>query len=238
MICAAPTLEICVDSADGLAAAVRGGADRIELCSALALGGLTPGPGLIAAAARCGLPCHAMIRPRPGDFVPRHGDLAAMLADVAAMRAAGLCGVVIGIAATDGHLDAGALGMLIAAAGPMEVTLHRLVDLVPDPLDAIDIAVTLGITRILTSGQARAAPDGTAGLAAMVARAAGRVQIMAGGRVTPASVPALLATGVDALHASCGVPDPEEADCIRIGIAPRRIAGEAELRALRAAMRT
>ncbi len=233
----APILEICVDSPAGLAAAVSGGADRIELCSALALGGLTPGPGLIALAARAGVPCHAMIRPAPGDFVLRSGDLAAMCADIAAVRSAGLAGVVIGVARPDGTLDAGALARLREAAHGLEVTLHRVFDLAPDPLVAVDTAIDLGLTRILTSGQAPAAPDGTALLKTLVQHAAGRIQIMAGGGVGLAAVRPLLATGIDALHASASRPDPSQADCTRIGIAAPRIADPAVVADLRAAMR-
>ena len=198
-------LEICVDTPDGLAVAARAGADRCELCAALDLGGLTPGPGLIAAGARAGVPVHARIRPRAGDFIATEADLLAMIADIAAIRAAGLAGVVIGVATGAGALDIAALEPLVRAAGPLEVTLHRVIDLAPDPLAALEAAIGLGIGRILTSGGAPAAPDGAERIARMVRQAAGRIEIMAGGGVTPASVPALLATGVDALHASCAV---------------------------------
>src|SRR5262245_37162108 len=89
-------LEVCVDSPQGLAAAIEGGADRIELCSALELGGLTPLPGLMKAAAAAPIPVYAMIRPRGGLFVFDEADEAAMMADIDAVRAAGLAGVVIG----------------------------------------------------------------------------------------------------------------------------------------------
>lgn len=98
-------LEICVDDAAGLAAARAGGADRIELCAALALGGLTPSAGLMAQAAGIGLPVMAMIRPRAGDFVWSPDERAAMLVEIAAARAAGLAGVVIGASLPDGRLE-------------------------------------------------------------------------------------------------------------------------------------
>ena len=233
---AAPPLEICIDTPQGLRAAAAGGADRVELCSALGLGGLTPGPGMVAAGVASGLPCHAMIRPRAGDFTLRDGDLPAMLADVAAVRAAGLAGVVIGVALRNGALDAEALGALVAAAGAMQVTLHRVFDLTPDPFAALDTATGLGIARILTSGQAATAPEGAAMLSRLVAHAAGRIEVMAGGGVTAEAAPALLATGVDALHASCGEVDGAQADCARIGIAPARATDAARVAALKAAM--
>lgn len=183
--------------------AAAAGADRCELCAALDLGGLTPGPGLLAAARGARLPVHVMIRPRAGSFVASAADMDAMIADVAAVRDAGLAGIVVGVADPSGAPDLASLARLVAAAGPLDVTLHRVIDLAPDPLSAVEAAIRLGLRRILTSGGAPAAPDGAQVIAAMVRQAAGRIEIMAGGGVTPQAAPALLATGVDALHASC-----------------------------------
>lgn len=211
-------LEICVETPAGLAVAATAGADRVELCSALALGGLTPGAGLLAAAAATDLSCHAMIRPRGGDFILDEADLAACLADIAAVRGAGLAGVVLGAALPDGTLDEASVARMKEAAGPLEVTLHRVFDLTPDPEAALETAIGLGITRILTSGQAAAAPEGVEVLRRLVSRAAGRIEIMAGGGVTPEAAPALIGAGVDALHASCGVARPARGGVARIGI--------------------
>jgi copper homeostasis protein len=233
---AAVPLEICVDSAVGLAVAAGAGVDRVELCAALPLGGLTPGPGLIAAAQAARVPCHAMIRPRPGDFVFSGADLDACIADVAAMRAAGLAGVVIGVAREDSTLDVPALAALIDAAGPMEVTLHRVFDLVPDPFAALEQAIALGCARILTSGRESSAADGVVLIGDLVRRAAGRIQIMAGGGLTAATAPLLLASGVDALHASCSTQAPLRQPVGRIGIAPHGETNAEKIAALRAAM--
>lgn len=231
-------LEICVETPAGLAVAAESGADRAELCSALALGGLTPGPGLLAAGARSGLPCHAMIRPRRGDFVFDASDRSACLDDIAAVRGAGLAGIVIGAATPDGRLDRAALGEMIAAAGPLAVTLHRVFDIAPDPFEALETAVDLGIGRILTSGGAATAPEGVAQLRALSQSAAGRVEIMAGGGVAPESAPDLVAAGVDALHASCGVAREAQGDIARIGIAAQQKETDAgAIAALRQAMR-
>ncbi|GGL61691.1 copper homeostasis protein CutC [Wenxinia marina] len=227
-------LEICVDTPEGIATAATAGADRIELCAALGLGGLTPSAGLIAAALAAEVPAHAMVRPRAGGFVLSEADLRAMLADVEAARRAGLAGVVIGAARPGGTLDADDLARLREAAGPMAVTLHRVIDLTPDPLEAVETAVSLCLDRILTSGQAPTAPEGAELIAAMVAQAAGRIEIMAGGGVTPASAQALLATGVDALHASCAVAADDGAP--GIGLPASRLTDAAAIRALRAAM--
>ena len=109
-------LEVCVDTSAGLAAAVEGGADRVELCSALALGGLTPSAGFMAEAAECGVPVLAMIRPRAGDFVWSEAEIVAMEHDIAAARAAGLAGVVLGASLPDGRLDVAVLRRLLHAA--------------------------------------------------------------------------------------------------------------------------
>lgn len=226
-------LEICVDSRDGLAAALAGGADRIELCSALSEGGLTPGPGLIMAAMECPLPVHAMIRPRGGDFVLRPGDLEDMLADINAVRRAGLAGVVIGVSDPDGALDEAALRKMIDAASGLHITLHRVFDLVPDVFAALELAIDLGMQRILTSGQAAKAGDGAPLLKKLVETAERRIEIMAGGGVTPANAPDLIAAGVDALHASCSDTDPDDRDCALLGIVPRRVTRAANVAALK-----
>jgi copper homeostasis protein len=202
-------LEVCVDSAAGLRAAVDGGADRIELCAALALGGLTPSAGLIDLARDQPVPVRAMIRPRAGGFVYDRAERDILRRDVDAVRAAGLAGVVIGATTEAGTLDVELLRDLASHAAGMELTLHRAVDLVPDALAAVDAAIALGLHTILTSGGAATAPEGQDRIAAMRARAAGRIEILAGSGVSPDNVAALVAaTGVTAVHASCSRPVP------------------------------
>ncbi|WP_321816294.1 MULTISPECIES: copper homeostasis protein CutC [unclassified Paraburkholderia] len=197
-------LEVCVDSVDGLQAAIAGGADRIELCSALDLGGLTPVPGLIAAAARAPVPVYAMIRPHAASFVWTPADAAAMLADIDAMRAAGLAGVVLGAALPDGALDVALLQELRARSHGLGATLHRVFDLVPDPARALEAAISLGFERILTSGGSARAEAGLAALGALARQAAGRIGIMPGSGVSAGNV-ASIVQAVDAseVHASC-----------------------------------
>jgi copper homeostasis protein len=192
-----------VDTPAGLAAAVRGGADRIELCAALALSGLTPSPGLMALAADCGRPVYAMIRPRAGDFLYDAADLDLMRREIEAVRAAGLAGVVIGASGPTGALDEAVLAALVSQASGLGVTLHRAFDLVPDPAVGLEAAIGLGLERILTSGGARTALEGAETLAALVAQARGRISIMAGSGVTAGNVATLVAqTGVPEVHAS------------------------------------
>lgn len=201
-------LEICVDDPAGLAAAQQGGADRIELCAALGLGGLTPSAGLMALASQAGLPVMAMIRPRAGDFVWSDDERAAMLAEIAAVRAAGLAGVVIGASLPDGRLDGQVLAEQVAAAEGLDITLHRAIDLTPDPAQAMRLAADLGITRVLSSGGARTALQGLARLHAM-AKAAPMVTIMPGGGVSAANAADFTASlRLAEIHASGSAPMP------------------------------
>ncbi|MGL4301155.1 MAG: copper homeostasis protein CutC [Sphingomonas sp.] len=204
-------LEVCVETIAGLEAAVRGGADRIEVCAALSVGGLTPPGSLIRAAAAVPLPVHLLARPRAGGFIHDAAEQALIADDIRAAAEAGLAGVVIGASAADRQLDTAALARWIEHArtlgqqrgAPLSLTLHRAFDLVPDPLAALEQAVALGFDRILTSGGQPRAIDGVATLAALHRQAAGRIIILAGSGVTVETAPALLATGIAELHASC-----------------------------------
>ena len=216
-------LEVCVGDALGLAEAVAGGADRLELSAALAVGGLTPSVGLMALAARCGVPVMAMIRPRTGDFVYSPAEVSVMRADIQAVRQAGLAGVVIGASLTDGRLDRAVLADLMAGAQEMDVTLHRAVDLCPDADEAVEAAVALGIRRILSSGGALRAVDGLTRLAAMMRAAQGRLVVMPGSGVSVETLPVLRALPLREVHASCAVPVPFDKRAQAFGF---QIAGE------------
>ncbi len=197
-------LEVAVGDALGLAAAVAGGADRVELCSALELGGLTPSLGLMALAAGCGVPVYAMIRPRPGGFCYGVAELAVMRADIGAARAAGLAGVVFGVLNAGDELDMPAMAGLMAAAAGMGATLHRAFDLARDWRAAVDGAAALGVERILTSGGAQGAAEGAARLGQVMRYAGGRILVMPGAGITAATVGALKGLPLQEVHASCG----------------------------------
>lgn len=212
------TVEICVDSVAGLQAAIEGGAHRVELCSALELGGLTPTPGLIEAARHVPVPVMAMIRPRAGDFVFSEDEIALIRDEIASIRAAGLAGVVIGASKPDGALDRDALARLVQAAEGLDLTLHRAVDLAPDASAAVEMAAELGIGRILSSGGAARAEDGLDRLADMVAASAGRVSIMAGSGVTDTNAAAILERlGTREIHGSCSQPVEQAARAQELG---------------------
>ena len=230
-------IEVCVDTPEGLRAAIAGGADRIELCAALALGGLTPSAGFMRMAAGCGVPVHAMVRPRTGGFVCDAEDLALMVHDIAVARDSGLAGVVFGCSLPDGRLDATGLAVLVGAAAGMDRTLHRAFDLVPDLAEALEQAVALGFQRILTSGGAATAVAGLARLVALQQQAAGRTLILPGGGITAESVAGLAPLQPRELHASCAVSRAGAAAAVAFGFGPgvERVTAAASVRALRSA---
>ena len=210
-------LEVCVDSVQGLAAAIEGGADRIELCSALAIGGLTPSAGLLRAASSSPVPVVAMIRPRGGDFCFDELEAQLMLQEIDAVAAAGLQGVVLGASLQDGRLDPQLLERLVRRAVDqgLRCTLHRAIDLCPDLGQASRQAVDLGFERILTSGGARSAPDGLDGLRRCFEAAAGRITIMPGAGISADNVHLLCAQlPLTDVHASCSEPVPAAAPMV------------------------
>ncbi|MBB5573115.1 MULTISPECIES: copper homeostasis protein CutC [Rhizobium] len=203
-------LEVCVEDIAGLNAAIAGGADRIELCSALAVGGLTPSAGLMQAAARAPIPAYAMIRPRAGSFVYSADELDVMKNDIDAAHHAGLPGVVLGASLPDGRLDSDTLRALVAHAGSLGKTLHRAFDLVSDIEEAVELAISLGFERILTSGREKTAAEGVAALEQAIAVAAGRIAIMPGSGVNIGTVGKLWPRlAINEIHASCSVADRE-----------------------------
>jgi copper homeostasis protein len=229
-----------VDCADGLAVSIAGGADRIELCSALELGGLTPSPGLMAFAAKAAVPVYAMIRPRAGNFVFSQAELDVMRHDIDAARAAGLAGVVLGVSLENGALDAEALAQLRSHAAGLGTTLHRTIDLVPDLLEAVDVAAELRFERILSSGGCKTALEGIEGIAAMIERAAGRISVMPGSGVNAGNAKALVSRlAVTEAHGSCSDEVTEsDAKAMEFGFASpsRRMTSAANVVALRAAL--
>ncbi|MBX9244352.1 copper homeostasis protein CutC, partial [Actinotalea ferrariae] len=203
-------VEVAVQDVAGARVALESGADRVELCVALGLsGGLTPTPARVRQVADVGLPVHALVRPRPGGFVHDADEVALLVAEVRGCVDAGAAGVVVGALTASGELDEPSVAALVDAAGGVEVTFHRAFDVVADRADAIERLGALGVTRVLTSGGAPTAAEGAAEIARVVRRAAGRVQVMAGGGLRPEHVRALVAAGVDAVHLSARrvVPD-------------------------------
>lgn len=199
-------LEIAVQDVAGAVASASLGADRLELCAALAAtGGLTPSVGLldaVVAALPSHVGVHVLVRPRAGSFRYSADEVDVQVRDVRAAVAAGAAGVVVGALSGTGGIDRTTVARLVEAADGREVTFHRALDVVPALGPAIDDLVGLGVVRVLTSGGAATSIDGVERLASTVALAGGRLQVMAGGGVRPADIPALVAVGVDAVHLS------------------------------------
>src|ERR1041385_3171424 len=183
-------VEACVDSVTGALAAVAGGAGRLELCTGLVEGGLTPSAGLVAAAReRIAVPIHVLIRPRGGDFLYDADERTVMLRDIAGAKRLGVAGVVLGALDAGGRVDAERTRPMIDAARPLAVTFHRAFDLARDPAEALDALMALGIERVLTSGQAGTAEAGVPVTAAIGARPAGGGRRPGGGGVSIRTTP-------------------------------------------------
>lgn len=193
--------ELAIQDVAGIAVAVAVRPDRVELASALSTGGLTPSVGLIEAAVEAGLEVHVLVRPRLGDFEYTAAERTLLLADARAALAAGAAGIVSG-GTRHGAIDAEVVAALLDVAGTAEVTFHRAFDTVADRRAALDTLAAAGVTRVLTSGGASRADAALPELRALVSRAAGAIQIMAGAGVDPLNVAAIAGTGVDAIHAS------------------------------------
>jgi copper homeostasis protein len=193
--------ELAVQDAAGIRVAAELGVDRMELCSALSLGGLTPSAGLIAAAAATGIPTHVLVRPRAGDFEYDDAERAVIVEDVRWARAHGATGVVVG-GLREGRIDEVLISRIVDAADGAPVTFHRAFDNLDDLDAGLDRLSELGVTRVLTSGGAARAEDALAVLSRLVTRADRGIEIMAGSGVRSDNVARIAATGVDAVHAS------------------------------------
>ena len=177
-------LEICCGSIDDAIEAEKGGADRVELCSALFLGGLTPSLGAIQEAKRrLKIPIMVMVRPRAGGFAYSEAELASMERDTEAAVENGADGVVFGILQSDGRIDTPRCRRIRQLIGKRQAVFHRAFDVTPDPFEALEQLVDLGITRVLTSGQKDSAPEGVELIKKLTERAGNRIEILPGGGI-------------------------------------------------------
>lgn len=194
--------EICAVNIQSALAAARAGAQRIELCSALDAGGLTPSPGLIRAAVRqLSIPVNVLIRPREGDFCYTGEELAIMLDDIRFCRDAGANGVVVGALTADNQLDLPKMKAMHDAAGDMETVCHRAFDFTTDPSAALEQLVALGFRRVLSSGHATTAHEGRFVLKKMLGQAAGRISVMPGAGISAKNIREIAeTTGAQEFH--------------------------------------
>lgn len=195
--------ELCAYTLEACHTAARIGIDRVELCASPAEGGVTPSIAIITqACAIPGMEVSVMIRPRGGDFLYSDEELGTMLHDIRMARKAGATGVVFGVLTAEGKVDVERTRLLVEAAQGIDTTFHRAIDMTEDYQQAVEDIIHTGCTRILTSGGYDKAIDGIENIAQAVARAAHRIEIMAGSGVTAGNARQLASTGIDALHFS------------------------------------
>ena len=199
-------LEVCIDSFSGIDACIEGNADRIELCSSLQYGGLTPSEDLLTLASECGIPVRAMIRSKKGDFVYTSEDLKQMLSDIDKVRSYNIEGVVFGATLLNGDLDQDFLEELVTHSIGLNKTLHRAVDTINKITESVEIGIKLGFDTILSSGGYETAIEGLSVLSEMHKIASGRIDIMPGSGINPQNANHFINNyNFDWIHSSCSI---------------------------------
>lgn len=210
-----PLVEICCGDLRSALAAGEGGADRVELCDRLEVGGTTPGAGTIAEACRAlTIPVHVLVRVRAGDFAPDRAELAAMRDDVDVAKRLGASGVVFGLLRADGSVDRDATAALVEQARPMSVTFHKAFDQTPDLDEALETLIGLGVDRVLTSGGRASAEEGSEALARLIGRAGDRIGVLVAGRLSLANLATIVrCTGAREIHLGSAAVGPIASPC-------------------------
>jgi copper homeostasis protein len=229
-------LEVCVGSVADAAAAIREGADRLELCGGLELGGLTPSLGLVETAlAVSSVPVVVMLRPRAGGFCYDRHEFGAMLRDAERLQSLGASGVAFGILDKNGRVDVARSREVVEQVAPREAVFHRAFDFVAEPRQALDALITIGCTRVLSGGGQPTARDGAAALAELIRQSAGRIEVMPGGGINAENVGEIVRlTGCNQVHvgASGQVDDGSIARGSSINLCDRHFMEGAAHRAL------
>ncbi|XP_064418221.1 copper homeostasis protein cutC homolog isoform X2 [Latimeria chalumnae] len=239
-------MEVCVDSLESAINAERGGAGRIELCSSLLEGGVTPSLGLLQVTKQSvKIPVFVMIRPRGGDFLYTDQEVEVMRADIKLAKANGADGIVFGVLTEDGRVDSELSAELLAESRPLPVTFHRAFDMVHNPAVAMETVISLGFDRLLTSGCDSTALEGLPLIRKLVEQAKGRIIVIPGGGITERNLQRILeSSGVQEFH--CSARSSKESAmkfrncCVSLGAslaAPEyslKVADVAKMRALNA----
>ena len=186
-------IEVCIDSVESAVAAGDGGADRLEVCSALGEGGLTPSAGLMEVVrSRVRIPLAVMIRPRAGDFCYSNEEFEVMRRDLVRLKAMGADLFVLGVLTPSGEVDADRTRELIGLARPLPVTFHRAFDMTRDARASMESLMDLGCERVLTSGQEKSVLEGLELITELVGIARGRIIVVPGGGITERNLPRIL----------------------------------------------
>jgi copper homeostasis protein len=199
-------LEICVETVDHAVAAERGGAHRIEFCSDLSCGGVTPNSELMQSVRRhvC-IPIHILIRPRAGNFCYSDHELEIMRNNILTAKQFGMDGIVLGVLRESARVDVERTQALVELADPLPVTFHRAFDAVEDMESSLEDVIQTGAARILTSGGQARATDGISTLARLVQAARGRILLMPGGGVNSGNLVHIIrTTRAQEIHSSAG----------------------------------
>ncbi|WJV55628.1 copper homeostasis protein CutC [Pectobacteriaceae bacterium CE90] len=197
-------LEVCCYSIDCALTAEQSGADRIELCSGLRDGGLTPSYGVLRQAReRISIPVHPMVRPRGGDFCYSAAEFASIQYDIDQIREMGFPGVVVGVLDEEGHIDLPRMKKIMSRCDGMAVTFHRAFDMSLNPRLALDQLTDMGVARILTSGQQQSAENGLILLRELNQASRGPI-IMAGSGIRLTNLNKFRLCGIQELHSSAG----------------------------------
>jgi len=194
--------EICIDTVEAAIASQEGGANRVELCDNLVEGGTTPSAGTIALARKnIDIDLNVIIRPRGGDFCYSDIEFEVMKYDIEQAKQLGANGVVIGLLNEDGSVDVERTKALVKLARPLSVTFHRAFDMARDPFEALEALISLGIDRVLTSGQESSVLEGLDLITDLVQKAGDHIIIMPGGGITERNVNKIVAqSGVKEVH--------------------------------------
>ena len=202
-------IEICANGFESAQIAQNAGANRIELCTNLSVGGLTPSYKEIEKVlSELIIPVHVLIRPRSGDFCYSESELAQMLRDIAYCKQLGCAGVVSGVLTSEGNIDTTATSLLVGASEGMEFTFHRAFDMCKDPKQSVKVIMNLGIDRLLSSGQALKAIDGINLLQEIKAISTGKIQIMPGSGINSENALFFKLAGFKSVHLSGIKKDP------------------------------